>query len=581
MHVVATAGHVDHGKSTLVLALTGTDPDRLAEEKARGLTIDLGFAEHTLRSGREIAFVDVPGHVRFLKNMLAGVGMVDACVFVVAANEGWKPQSEEHLRVLDLLGLRHGIVALTKAALVDHSALERARATVVERTAGTFLEGAEIVAIDAPTGYGLERFDAALERALADTPAARDAGRPRLWVDRSFTVRGAGHVVTGTLTGGTIPLGATLDLYPPRISGTPTVRVRNIQTHHRTVELAEPGHRIALNLTGVGHAPPIRGDALVHRAQWMPTDVVDATLTVLGVLDHPVTRSGAYLAYVGSGEYPVRLRVLGASEVPAGGEGLVRLYLPAQLPLVRGDRYVLRESGRAETVGGGVLLDVAPVLPPSRARPDGSAERIVAERGWVEAADLEAMTGERHAANVGGRWIVDPLVRETARGALERALEESGPLGLDLATLDERSRALLGELEGVVVEGGRARPAGRRALPDELAGHPFVVALRDRPYAPPAPEEFGVSGSELRAAVVAGLAIKRGPLYFAPEAVEGASRVVARLLEVNPEGVALSAIRQELGTSRKYAMPLLEHLDAIGVTRRRGELRIAGPRLRG
>src|SRR4051794_437376 len=202
MHVVATAGHVDHGKSTLVLALTGMDPDRFAEEKARGLTIDLGFAWTTLTSGRELAFIDVPGHVRFLKNRLAGVGAVDACLFVVAATEGWKPQSEEHLRILELLGVTHGLIALTKVALVDEEWREIVRMELDERVAGTFLEDAEVVEVDAPTNAGVDDLRAGLDRLLAATPSALDRDRPRLWIDRSFAAKGSGTVVTGTLAGG-------------------------------------------------------------------------------------------------------------------------------------------------------------------------------------------------------------------------------------------------------------------------------------------------------------------------------------------------------------------------------------------
>ena len=202
MHVVATAGHVDHGKSTLVRALTGTDPDRWAEEKERGLTIDLGFASMPLPSGRQIAFIDVPGHVRFLKNMLAGVSGVDACVFVVDVTEGWKPQSEEHLRILQLLGLGHGMVALTKASNADADLIELARLDVAEHVAGTFLADAPIVATDAVDGIGMDALVAALDDLLAVTPTAADRNRPRLWVDRAFAIKGSGTVVTGTLTGG-------------------------------------------------------------------------------------------------------------------------------------------------------------------------------------------------------------------------------------------------------------------------------------------------------------------------------------------------------------------------------------------
>ena len=214
MHVVATAGHVDHGKSTLVHRLTGTDPDRWAEEKARGMTIDLGFGVAELPSGRRVAFVDVPGHVRFIKNMLAGVGAVDACLFVVAATEGWKPQSEEHLRILSLLGLRHGIVALTKVGLCDDDLRELARLDVAEHVRGTFLEDAPIIDVDVPAGLGVETLRAALDDLTATMPTSADRGRPRLWVDRVFAARGSGTVVTGTLTGGVLRVDDELTLLP-------------------------------------------------------------------------------------------------------------------------------------------------------------------------------------------------------------------------------------------------------------------------------------------------------------------------------------------------------------------------------
>ncbi len=230
MHVIATAGHVDHGKSTLVRALTGVDPDRWAEEKQRGMTIDLGFGAATLDSGAEVAFVDVPGHVRFIKNMLAGVGAVDACLFVVAATEGWKPQSEEHLRILELLGLRHGLVALTKVGLCDADLVELAQLDVAEHLEGTFLARADVVMIDVPTGVGVAELRGALDRLVASTPTATDDGRPRLWVDRAFAAKGSGTVVTGTLTGGSMARDDELVLLPQGV----TVRVRALQSHHHS-----------------------------------------------------------------------------------------------------------------------------------------------------------------------------------------------------------------------------------------------------------------------------------------------------------------------------------------------------------
>src|SRR5580692_6054793 len=293
MRVVATAGHVDHGKSTLVLALTGTDPDRLAEEKARGLTIDLGFAAGQLPSGAEIAFVDVPGHVRFIKNMLAGVGAVDACLFVVAATEGWKPQSEEHLRILELLGLTHGVIALTKVGLVDDDWRELVELEIADRVAGTFLAEAELVPVDAVAGLGIDRLRGALDRLVAGTPAAVDRGWPRLWVDRSFPVRGAGTVATGTLTGGSFSLDDEVAIEP---GGLPA-RIRRLHSHHVDLDRATPGRRLAVNLAGVAHDRVWRGQAVVRPGQWHRATVVDASLTVLASVGHRVSRRGAYAAY--------------------------------------------------------------------------------------------------------------------------------------------------------------------------------------------------------------------------------------------------------------------------------------------
>jgi len=569
VHVVATAGHVDHGKSSLVLALTGTDPDRFAEEKRRGLTIDLGFAHTVLPSGAGISFVDVPGHVRFLKNMLAGVGAVDACLFVVAATEGWKPQSEEHLRILELVGVRHGVVALTKVDTVDEESADIARLDVADHVAGTFLEGATVVDVAAPAGVGLVELRAALDRLLAETPTAVDRGRPRLWVDRAFAARGAGTVVTGTLAGGGLAVGDRLVIGPRRRP----VRVRGIQSLGLEHERIGPGNRVALNLSGVEHTQVTRGDAVVQPDRWRHTTRVDASLHVLAALDHDVSRRGAYVAYIGSGEHPLRLRVLGTEAVAPGGQASVRLHLHTPLPLLPGDRYVLRESGRGETIGGGEVLDVAPVLPASRAQPDRRVERVVAERRWVDVEELEVLTGER-VAPVLGRWVAPPSVVEDLESALAARVAAAGDFGLDVATLDERERLALARLTGLEVVGGRVRP--REAI-DPLAGHPFIAALAEGGLSPPGAD--GVDRMELRELVRRGLVVERDGCWFHPDAVSAAAQVAARLLRDRPEGFTMSELREALGNTRKHALPLAAELDARGVTRRRGDVRIAGPRL--
>ena len=569
MHVVATAGHVDHGKSTLVEALTGTDPDRFAEEKARGLTIDLGFATTTLPSGAVLSLVDVPGHVRFIKNMLAGVGAVDACLFVVAATEGWKPQSEEHLRILELLGVRHGVVALTKVGPADDDLVDLAHLEVEERVAGTFLEGAPVVNTDAPTGVGLDNLRAALDDLLAATPTAVDHGRPRLWIDRAFSARGAGTVVTGTLTGGRLHTDDELAVHP---AGSP-VRVRSLQNHHAERDELPPGSRCAVNLVGVAHDEVVRGHVLVRSDQWHHTTVVDASLRVLDRLDHPVSRRGAHVVYLGSGEHPVRMRILGPDALDPGTEGAVRIHLPEPLPLLPGDRFVLRESGRAETVGGGEVLDVDPTERASRARPDRSVDRVVRERGWVPVDELERLTGERREPDL-DRWVVDPVVLHRTLEDLRNALADAGPRGLDLVGLGELARAAVVLLDDAEVEAGRLVPAG---VADPLADHPFVAALAASPFVPPSPD--GVDRGELRELVRRGDVVEVEGIFFASSAVDAAARLAARLLVDHPEGFTVSTFREEAGNTRKHAMPLLARLDATGMTRRRGDLRIAGPRL--
>lgn len=569
MHVIATAGHVDHGKSTLVRALTGVDPDRWEEEKQRGMTIDLGFGAATLPSGRELAFVDVPGHVRFIKNMLAGVGGVDACLFVVAATEGWKPQSEEHLRILELLGLRHGMVALTKVGLCDDDLVELARLDVAEHLAGTFLEDAEVVELDVPTGRGVAELQAALDRLAARTPQAEDRGLPRLWVDRAFAAKGSGTVVTGTLTGGSLRVEDELLLLPDAHP----VRVRALQSHHVSRSIASPGSRLAVNLAGVAHHDVRRGDVLVQGAQWHRTRTLDASLDVLAGLDHEVSRRGAYVAYLGSGEHPVRVRVLGDHPLAPGERGLVRMHLPVALPLRPGDRFVLRESGRRETVGGGEVLDIAPVLPASRARPDRSVDRVIRERGFVDAAELERLTGERREPDLAG-WVVDPPRLEALVEEVAALVGAAGPLGLDVVTLDDRQRAVLTRLDGIKVEAGRVSAV---EAVDPLADHPFVAALDAEPFAPPAPD--GVDRVELRELVRRGLVVAQDGVYFSEGAVQAAAKVVAGLLVRQPDGVTVAEVRDAWGCSRKHALPLLALLDGRGVTRRRGDVRIGGPRL--
>lgn len=568
-HVISTAGHVDHGKSTLVMALTGTNPDRFTEEQERGLTIDLGFASTGLPSGRTVAIIDVPGHVRFLKNMLAGVGAVDACMFVVSAVEGWMPQSEEHLRILELLDVSHGVVALTQVDLVDKETLELAQLDVADHLEHTFLAKAPVIPVDSISGSGLDDLRAALDEVLDDTPQAADLGRPRLWIDRAFAAKGSGTVVTGTLIGGSLRVDQELVVEPD----SRPVRVRAIQSLHASTKQIGPGNRVALNLGGLSHDQVKRGDVVVQAGQWHRSSVFDASLHVLESLDHAVSRRGAHVVYLGSGEHPASLRVLGPDELSPGSSGFVRLRLDAAYPMLPGERFVLRESGRSETVGGGEILDIDPVTKAAEAKPDRSVDRVIGERGWITSDDLFLLTGERREPTI-GPWVVETEMFDASRAALKARVEAADGLGLRLAELDERHRALIDFIDDIGIDGTHVRVIDAA---DALKDHPFLAALDADPFSPPGADRY--DRAEVRELVRRGLVIQSDGIFFSTNAMTRAIDLLAELLAAQPDGVTVSDARAIWNTSRKYALPLFAHLDATGVTRRRDDVRIAGPRL--
>ena len=569
MRIIATAGHVDHGKSTLIRRLTGINPDRWIEEQERGLTIDLGFAHMQLPSGDSIAFIDVPGHTKFIGNMLAGVGGINACILVVDGHEGWKPQTEEHLRIMQLVGVRHGIIALTKIDLCDADDRELASMDIADHVAGTFLQDALIVPMSATTGEGLDEFIATLDVLAKQSAPSSNHLRPRLFIDRVFAAKGSGTVVTGTLTDGSFAVGDNVLISP---SGR-EAKIRGIQTLGHAVETIEPGHRVALNLSGIEHSDITRGDVVIKENNWHLSDRVDASLQVLASLSHVVSRRGAFTVHIGSDEIPARVRVLGPESIAPGHDGLVRLHLSRSVPLLPGDRYVLRESGRSETVGGGEILDVAPKLPASRAQPTRSIERVVNEHGWITADSLTLLTGEKQDAQF-GEWIVASEVLASTIAIIESLITKAGDSGIDLLSLDERQRLVVATLPQVSIVHGRVTLVG---VHDPLLDHPIIEQLKSDSCAPRSPT--GITPPELRRLAKAGLLFEREGEWFHVSALETARAIAAKLLQANTDGFTMSQFREALGVTRKHAVPLAGELDARAMTRRRGDVRIAGPKL--
>jgi selenocysteine-specific elongation factor len=585
MHVLATAGHVDHGKSTLVRALTGIEPDRLAEERRRGMTLDLGFAWTTLPGGETVAFVDVPGHERYVATMLAGVGPVPGVVVVVAADEGWRAQTGEHVAVLDSLDVRHGLLVVTRADLADPApALADARA----RLARTSLGAVGAVAVSAVTGAGMADLRAALARLVAGLPEPETEGRVRLFVDRAFTVAGSGTVVTGTLGAGTISQDDRLLLAP----GGTGVRVRGLESMGARHDHVAAVARVAVNLRGVAVEDVHRGDVLVTPGRWPLTDVADVRLTSLDPADLP----GDVLLHIGSAAVPCRVRPLAAG----AGADTARLRLASRLPLAPGDRAVLREpSSRLAT--GVVVLDVDPPglrrrgaaldraveLEGATGHPDVAAE--VSRRGSVTRTRLAALGVLTATGTVPGgivevddhlvapatwqRWV-DELATavDTHRDAapLEPGLPAKTAAQL-LGVPDPRLVTALVDRSGgtLVSRGGRiTRPgtaprftaAARHAL-DEVRAR----LARDPLDAPSVPEltAAGLTREVLAAAAAAGMVLRLpAEVLLRQDAV---TVVTARLAELD-QPFTLSAARQALGTTRRVAVPLLEHLDALGVT---------------
>ena len=570
MDVVATAGHVDHGKSTLVRALTGMEPDRWEEERRRGLTIDLGFAWTTLPSGRRLAVVDVPGHERFIGNMLAGVGSVPAALVVVAADDGWSAQTGEHVAVLDALGVRHGLLVVTKSDTADPAPV---LADAAQRLADTSLGELPAVAVSARTGDGVPAVAAALEAVLAGLPAPDPAAPVRLWVDRAFTIRGAGTVVTGTLAAGSVAVGDRLEL------GGRAVTVRGLQSLGEPVPSAAATARVALNLRGVAVEEVSRGDALLTPDAFRSTADLDVTLLAA----EPDRLPAELVVHIGSATVAARVR-------PLDGPAL-RLRLAAPLPLRVGDRLLLRDPGSRRVLGA----DVRDVDPPELRRrgaarnraaelaeqPPGAAGALadLARRRVVRRADFVAMGWPVPAeAPAVGPWLVAPgLLTELARRVpglvaahrQQHPLEPGPPaeavrreLGLpDAELLAVVVRPPLSLRDGRVVAGGAGLPpAVQRAVDGvraRLAADPFAAPeAGDLVAAGLGPRELGAAVRDEQLVRIA------DGVYLAP----GVEQAARDRLTTLPQPFTLSQARQAWGTSRRVAVPLAEWLDARGVT---------------
>jgi selenocysteine-specific elongation factor len=579
VRVFATAGHVDHGKSALVRALTGMEPDRFAEERRRGLTIDLGYAWVTLPSGEHLAFVDVPGHERFIGNMLAGIGPAPAVLFVVAADEGWSRQSEEHLAAVDGLAVRHGLLAVTKCDLADPAtALAQSRARIARSSLGEMAA----VAVSAVTGSGVDDLRAALDRVAAALPAPDHSAPVRLWLDRSFTMRGSGTVVTGTLSAGSVAVGDVLETQDGR-----TVVVRGVQSAGRALTRIGAVSRVALNLRGIARTDLRRGDVLLTPDAWHRTWVVDVRL-------HPPGRLPAALVlHVGTAAVPVRIRPLGEDD-----EGLARLTAGRALPLRAGDRAILRDPGRHTVAAGVLVLDADP---PPLARRGAAAARAHELARATGVADLAAEVTRRgavrraHLARLGvplgdaaqfrgaGDWLVSAaqwqrwqqhLAEEVAAWAVRNPLDPAAPVAAlrrRLQIPDDAVVTSLAQAAGLQIRDGRITRADAvssaldqlepalRELAARLAGQPFAAPERADLVA------LGLGRRELAAAERAGRLLRLAEdIVVLPDAVDLAAAELKNL----PQPFTTSEARQALGTTRRVVIPLLEYLDRVGRTER-------------
>jgi selenocysteine-specific elongation factor len=629
--ILGTAGHIDHGKTTLVKALTGTDTDRLKEEKERGISIELGFAFLGLPDGTRAGIVDVPGHERFVKTMVAGVGGIDLVVLVIAADEGVMPQTREHLHICELLHVKRGLVALTKADLVEAEWLEMVQADVAEFLKGTFLEGCPIVPCSGTTGQGLPALLAAIQTQAAAAEAKRMQGILRLPVDRVFSIKGFGTVVTGTLWSGSLAVGDEVAILPRDLRS----RVRRLQVHGETVERVEAGQRTAVNVPELEVAEIARGDVLCLPGTLRPSPSFDATLSLLADAPRPLGNRARVRFHLGTSEILARVVILEGDELQPGGRSYVHFRLETPSAALPGDRFVIRSYSPAVTIGGGSILDPNP--PRSRrtraklvehlrileqGRPTDRIERHLLAAGFapmtpealrarsdldaaIVAESLRELVENGRAIRVGTKDADGMLHAERVEALRADILSRltdfhaKEPLKDGFAKEELRSKLpdqlpsgtfvwMLGRLTAaaqITVERDKVRLAGHRptlsAAEEEIKGK-IAAAFRDAGLQPPAPEavlsglkaERKLGQAVFRRLVDDGILIRVGDeLFLHAESHRAMRDGVVAYFGTHPT-INVGAMKELFGLSRKYAIPYLEHLDASKITRRQGDERV-------
>ncbi len=621
MFVVGTAGHIDHGKSALVKVLSGIDPDRLPEEKERGLTIDLGFAWFDLPSGESVGVVDVPGHERFIKNMVAGVGSIDAVMFVVAADDGWMPQSAEHLDILSLLGIKTGIVVLTKIDLVDSEYLTLQKEDIASRLKGSFLENAPIIPFSAKDNSGREDVLNSLQKILDRDVQRFSIGSPRLYIDRSFIIKGMGTVVTGTLIEGEIKLGQELQVCP---SGR-KVRVRGLQTHKKPIEVAQPGSRVAVNLTGAGKDDTPRGSALVLPKHFKPTSSMGVKIRVLPSIKHPLRNASELMFLLGTSVTHSRLRLFGKNQLVAGDEDFAVFRHKKEICCRIGDKFIVRQISPPMTVAGGEVLywdfssirkskviqleilktreklDVASVVRSELINDKNlDVSKLKVNSCFTQEQIDSYLSKAKDIVRAGGVLIEKRHLEKYFKPALE-VLEESHrlrpwSLGISVGELSRKLKIPAGDVEEVVSyllsKGSVVQESGLLKLDghtphlgpaqQQLAGK-LNARLSASPLASPTKKEF-IEEDPAYEIVINFLRdkgdvveLKNGVLLTSKDFKSITESVIAY---IKTEGkVTASQIKEKLKTTRKYTIPLLEKLDSLGVTSRDGDFRRLGGNL--